>query len=341
MRQLAVGEFDRAVIGVGTDLEASILSASITLGLGVTNVWAKAISKAHARILTQIGVHHVVRPEHDMGKRVAHLVQGRMLDYIEFDDGYAFVKTAAPSTLRGRSLAGYGVRQEYGVTVVGVKPHGKEFTYATPSTVLREGDEIIVSGPRRAVEAFSSPPTPRRSVSSADLAVPVGVEVPGRVLGRRVLQVVPTDRVALPGHQSASPRRSRPRARGARCCAAAGSRVARRGVAPSGSRPRCAARRRGSRSAPRRARRRRCVRTAASKRAGTPRRSRRRASGGRGRPPATWRRCRCSRRWRRGRCASRSRPPRSPPGPRARTGVRPLSSAVGAAVWCVRTRLET
>lgn len=156
MRQLSVGEFDRAVIGVGTDLEASILSASIVLGLGVQNVWAKAISKSHARILTQIGVHHVVRPEHDMGKRVAHLVLGRMLDYIEFDDGYAFVKTTAPSALRGRSLAGYGVRQEFGVTVVGVKPRGKEFTYATPSTVLREGDEIIVSGPRHAVEAFDA-----------------------------------------------------------------------------------------------------------------------------------------------------------------------------------------
>ena len=96
MRQLSVAEFDRAVIGVGNDLEASILSASVALGLGVEQVWAKAISHAHARILTQIGVHHVVRPEHDMGKRVAHLVNGRMLDYIEIDEGYAIVKTRPP-----------------------------------------------------------------------------------------------------------------------------------------------------------------------------------------------------------------------------------------------------
>ena len=75
MRQLGVHELGRAVVGVGTDLEASILAASVVLNLGVPEVWAKAISLAHARILTQIGVHHVVRPEHDMGKRVAHLVQ--------------------------------------------------------------------------------------------------------------------------------------------------------------------------------------------------------------------------------------------------------------------------
>ncbi|QBR94383.1 TrkA family potassium uptake protein [Nocardioides euryhalodurans] len=155
MRQLAVGEIDRVVIGVGTDLEASILSASVALGLGVRDVWAKAISKAHARILTQIGVHHVVRPEHDMGKRVAHLVRGRMLDYIEIDEDYAFVKTSPPSSLWGKPLGDTGIRTQLGVTVVGVKRAGAEFTYATADTVLEQGDLVVVSGTAQAVERFS------------------------------------------------------------------------------------------------------------------------------------------------------------------------------------------
>ncbi|WP_435746281.1 potassium channel family protein [Nocardioides sp. SYSU DS0663] len=155
MRQLGIAELDVVVVGVGNDLESSILTASVALSLGVRDVWAKAISSAHARILTQVGVHHVVRPEHDMGRRVAHLVRGGMVEYIEFDDGYAFAKTAPPPGLVNRSLAGYGVRAQYGVTVVGVKAGAGEFTYATPETVLRAGDQIIVSGPRAKVEAFS------------------------------------------------------------------------------------------------------------------------------------------------------------------------------------------
>lgn len=155
MAQLSVGEFDRAVIGVGNDLEASILTASVLLDLGVQNVWAKAISSAHARILTQIGVHHVVRPEHDMGKRVAHLVGGRMLDYIEFDDGYAIVKTRPPRALHGQTLTNAHVRSKYGVTIVGVKREGQEFTYATAETVISEGDLIIVSGAEDRVKRFA------------------------------------------------------------------------------------------------------------------------------------------------------------------------------------------
>ena len=155
MRQLSVHEFDRAVIGVGTNLENSILTASVLLNLGVRSVWAKAISHAHARILTQIGVHHVVRPEHDMGKRVAHLVRGRMLDYIEFDDGYAIVKTSPPELIWDKPLGESRPRSRFGVTIVGVKRAGEDFTHATPDTVVRPDDVVIVSGDRVKVERFS------------------------------------------------------------------------------------------------------------------------------------------------------------------------------------------
>jgi trk system potassium uptake protein TrkA len=155
MKQLSVHEFDRAVIGIGTDLESSILSASVLLKLGVPSIWAKAVSESHARILTQIGVHHVVRPEHDMGKRVAHLVRGRMLDYIEFDDGFAIVKTRPPRSLCGLPLDQSRPRSRHGITIVGVKRAGQDFTHATPDTVVEEDDLIIVSGPQRKVERFS------------------------------------------------------------------------------------------------------------------------------------------------------------------------------------------
>lgn len=158
MRQLSVDQFDRAVVAVGTNLEASILTASVLLTLGVRNVWAKAISHSHARILTQIGVHHVVRPEHDMGKRVAHLVRGRMLDYIELDDGYAIAKTSSPHCLHGQPLGQSRPRSNFGITVVGVKRSGEAIDYATPDTIVRDGDLLVVAGPRDKVEAFSDMP---------------------------------------------------------------------------------------------------------------------------------------------------------------------------------------
>ncbi|MCZ9339884.1 TrkA family potassium uptake protein, partial [Streptomyces sp. TRM76130] len=131
LRQLGVHEFDRAVVAIGSDLEASILTASLLISFGIENVWAKAVSEAHGRILTQLGVHHVVYPEHDMGQRVAHLVRGRMLDYIEFEDDFAMVKTNPPADIIGLPLANSAVRARYGITVVAIKRPGEGFTYAT------------------------------------------------------------------------------------------------------------------------------------------------------------------------------------------------------------------
>lgn len=155
LRQLSVHEFDRVVIGIGTNLEASILTASVVVGFGVPNIWAKAISHAHARILSQLGVHHVVRPEHDMGMRVAHLVRGRMLDYIEFDDGFAMAKTSPPADIVGRTFGASHIRSRFGVTVVAIKRAGEGFTYATAETTVEREDLLIVSGRIREVERFT------------------------------------------------------------------------------------------------------------------------------------------------------------------------------------------
>ncbi len=155
LTQLGVADFGRAVVGIGTDIEASILTTSILADFGVPDIWAKSISRQHSRILERVGAHHVVQPEHDMGERVAHLVTGRMLDYVEIDEGYALVKTKAPRWAAGRTLGDLGIRKKYGVTVVGVKEPGGGFTYATSETVVHGGDILLVAGETGRAERFA------------------------------------------------------------------------------------------------------------------------------------------------------------------------------------------
>lgn len=156
LRQLDVPDYPRAVVGIGTNLEASILTTAALVDLEIAHIWAKATSRRHGRILQRIGAHHVVLPEHDMGERVAHLVTGRMMDYIEFEDDFAMVKTVAPSEVVGKPLSETRIRSKHGITVVGVKRPGEPFTYATQDTVVHADDLVIVSGRIDAVEAFAN-----------------------------------------------------------------------------------------------------------------------------------------------------------------------------------------
>ncbi|MGW5055664.1 potassium channel family protein [Actinokineospora sp. NPDC004072] len=155
LRQLGVPDFHRAVVAIGTDLEASILTTSLLVDFGIPNIWAKATSRQHGRILERVGAHRVVLPEHEMGERVAHLVTGRMLDYIEFEDDYAMVKTLAPTDTLNVPLGRSHIRARHGVTVVAIKRPGQDFTYATADTVVERGDLLIVAGRTRQVETFA------------------------------------------------------------------------------------------------------------------------------------------------------------------------------------------
>ena len=155
MRQLGAGEFGRAVVGIGTDLEASILTTSVLVDLGVQDIWAKAITVPHGRILGRVGAHHVVFPEHDMGRRVAHLVTGRMIEFVQLDEGFSLVELRPPKQIVGRSLADSQVRARYGITVVCIKPEGGSFTYATPDTVPGPNDILVVAGETDRTKRFA------------------------------------------------------------------------------------------------------------------------------------------------------------------------------------------
>jgi trk system potassium uptake protein TrkA len=155
LRQLGVADFRYAVVAIGTDIEASVLATAALTDLDVPNIWAKAVTRAHGRILERVGAHHVVFPEHDMGHRVAHLVGGRIIDWFQLDEDFAMVETTVPAELAGRSLGDMALRRRYGVTVVCVKQPGERFTYATPETVLEKGAVLVVAGPARKAEDFA------------------------------------------------------------------------------------------------------------------------------------------------------------------------------------------
>lgn len=156
LEQVGARDFPIAVVATGSSIEASVLITANLVDLKIPQIWAKAISESHGKILTRIGAHRVIYPEREAGERVAHLVSGRMIDFIRFDDNFALVKMYPPKPIRGLSLADSEVRSKYKITVVGVKSPGKPFTYATEQTVVSNHDLIIVSGTNEDIEVFAA-----------------------------------------------------------------------------------------------------------------------------------------------------------------------------------------
>jgi trk system potassium uptake protein len=154
LKELGLADLDCAVVAIGADLEASILTTSLLLQIGVKQLWVKANSTAHGRILEQIGAHHVIFPEYEMGRRVAHMVTGESLDYVQIDENFVMVKSICPESFDGKDLAELKIRSDHKVTVVAVKTGSNEYRPAFPDTVLKSGDLLVVAGAKQALSNF-------------------------------------------------------------------------------------------------------------------------------------------------------------------------------------------
>lgn len=155
LAEIGLADFTRVVVAIGTDLEASIMATSLLAEMRIPDIWTKALSTQHANILRRIGAHHVVFPENEMGERVAHLVSGRLLDWVELDAEWVFAKTKPPRDLVGVPLGESRLRSKHHVTVVSVKPEGSgAYTHAGTDTVLTYGTEIVIAGRPADVERF-------------------------------------------------------------------------------------------------------------------------------------------------------------------------------------------
>ncbi|OKL53588.1 potassium transporter [Bowdeniella nasicola] len=151
LRQLSVPEFSTAVVAIGGNLAASILTASVLLKIGNIDVWAKASSPEQGRILEQMGIRHVFYPESDMGRRAAHVVAQSFLDYIELGYGFALVATRTPAIMVSRPLKDLGLRKKSGVTVIAVRDADGSWTPAHAETVLGAEDTVLIVGPSNAL----------------------------------------------------------------------------------------------------------------------------------------------------------------------------------------------
>ncbi|WP_433283485.1 potassium channel family protein [Micromonospora sp. CA-244673] len=156
LRQLGVADFRRVVVAIGASVEASVLTVLALTELGIPQIWARATSEKHAKILRSVGVHHVIFPEAETGERVAHLIVSRMLDFMEFGDDFAIAKVRVPASLVGRALRELAPIDRYGVMVVGAKLPDEPFRYADPDTVLQPGSVLIVEGPIDRVQQFAA-----------------------------------------------------------------------------------------------------------------------------------------------------------------------------------------
>lgn len=160
-------EMDAAVVAIGENFEATILTCVHLLDIGVKRVIARASGEHQRLILEKIGVTEILTPENE----VAYVVREKLLNpsivsFLQLPDDHEIAEIRAPKGVVGRTIEHVGFRNKYEMTLITIKRsyevtrNGEDFTeqhiIGVPKSdmVIKEKDTLVVFGAARSVERF-------------------------------------------------------------------------------------------------------------------------------------------------------------------------------------------
>lgn len=149
LKSIGFANCDVAVIGTGSNLEASVLAVMNCKKLGIEKIIAKAKNRTHMEILLEIGADEIIRPEKEMGDKVArNIMRNNILDVITLDDDNSIIEFTAPKRWIDRSLKELDLRRKYQINVIGMKstPDGPLSINVPPEEKISPGSFIVAIG---------------------------------------------------------------------------------------------------------------------------------------------------------------------------------------------------
>lgn len=153
LRKLGVSNFDEAIIGIGDNLEASIMIALSLKELKVPYIIAKSRDEVHTRLLTMIGVDKVVQPEKDVGVRIAKSIMHKsIIERVEFGKEYSVIEIETPQEWTGKTLNELNLRPKHNINIVCVEKNDGKVIIPMANYVIEEKDNLMLISPNKELE---------------------------------------------------------------------------------------------------------------------------------------------------------------------------------------------
>jgi trk system potassium uptake protein TrkA len=140
-----IGEVDTAIVAIGDNFEANVLTAALLKNIGVKTVIARAASEIQKQILELIGVDRVVFPEAESGIRLAQNLTSRAIwDYVPLSGDRVIAELRAPRRFWNKTIRESEIRRKYGINIIAIKKRTPKLSATGGPTVI---EESIIESP--------------------------------------------------------------------------------------------------------------------------------------------------------------------------------------------------
>ncbi|MBI4269334.1 MAG: TrkA family potassium uptake protein [Candidatus Rokubacteria bacterium] len=158
LRALNATEVDAAVVAIGEDFAAEVLTIAILKELGIETIVARATTERERRILELVGATRVISVEAETGQRLARsLVATDVIDLVALGGGVSVAYWTADERALGKKLADLDLLTRFQLHVLAVRPAGTARLDLFPATdyVVSAGDVLLLIGADARLAAFT------------------------------------------------------------------------------------------------------------------------------------------------------------------------------------------
>lgn len=157
LRDIDISTFDTAIVAIGNDFEANLLTTVNLKNLGVRRIICKAQTIRQCDILLRLGADKVVQPEQNSARHLAEeLSAPAMIDHFNLGQDYSIAEIVLPESLAWQSLAQIDLRNTYRVTVLLIKRGDEVHISPRADTILQKEDILVLFGKNQFVTKFSN-----------------------------------------------------------------------------------------------------------------------------------------------------------------------------------------
>lgn len=142
---------DHAIVCIGADIQASILTSLILKDLSIPKITVKAQNEYHKKVLERLGVNEVLQPETEMGRRLAkRVIRDSIIEIFELTEDYSYAEILLPPAFADKSIMDLNVRQTYKVNIVAIR-RGGEILIPDPLDNFQPADQLLVVGSNKSI----------------------------------------------------------------------------------------------------------------------------------------------------------------------------------------------
>jgi len=163
-----VQDLDAAVVAIGENFEATVLTTLNLLDLKLPRVIVRANDANQERILSSLGVTEILSPESEVAEVVSErLINPNIRGFLSLPDDYEIAELKAPAACHGRKLEDLELAKRYELRLITIRrefeemgengePCVREHILGVPKaeTTIEATDTLVVFGSLESVKRF-------------------------------------------------------------------------------------------------------------------------------------------------------------------------------------------